>query len=143
MISTQLVTAVKEFEGLHLTAYRCPGGVWTLGYGRTLGVREGMSVSPAGAERWLLSDLEAARGSVLRLTRPLQLRASQLDALTDFVYNLGAGAFERSTLRRRILEGAPDALIQEEFRRWVFVGRRRLPGLVSRREWEARLWVDR
>ena len=78
--------------------------------------------------------------AVLRLC-PVPLSQGQYDALVSFSFNLGAGALQSSTLRRKIMredyEGAAD-----EFPRWVFAAGLRLAGLVRRREAERALFLS-
>ena len=61
----------------------------------------------------------------------------KFDALVDFAFNLGCDALEDSTLLKKIRACRPDAEIRAEFMRWVFSGKKKLPGLVTRRQWEA------
>ena len=56
-ISKAGLDLIKHFEGLRLQSYLCPAGVWTLGYGTTRGITEGMSTTEEGAEEMLLRDL--------------------------------------------------------------------------------------
>jgi len=127
----------KRFEGLRCQAYRCPAGLWTIGYGHTWGVREGMIISPTHAEELFEGDWAVARGQVVRLCP--RLRGNRLDAITDFVFNMGAGRLAASTLRRRINAGDWRGAV-EEIPRWVYGGGRKLPGLVLRRAAEVRLF---
>ena len=60
----------------------------------------------------------------------------RFDALSSFAFNLGAGALQRSTLRRKVNREEHDA-VPAEFRRWVWAGGRKLAGLVRRRRAEA------
>ena len=64
-------------------------------------------------------------------------KQEKFDALVDFAYNLGCAALERSTLLNKIRACRPDAEIRREFMRWVYSGKKKLPGLVTRRKWEA------
>lgn len=139
-VTDRLVEAVKGFEGLRLQAYKCPAGVWTIGYGHTRSVTAGMRINEVTASKWLREDLERAAEEVVGLLEGQRLKTHELDALTDFVFNLGAGAFRRSRLRRLVLEGASGVQVAEEFGRWVYAGKTRLPGLVKRRMWEAKRW---
>ena len=130
-----LIEAIKSFEGYCPVAERCPAGVWTVGWGHTGGMRRGQSVTAPEAERLLRADADSAARAVQRLWTPCT--QGQLDALTDFVFNLGPSALAGSTLLRKIRRGEPEAAIRREFARWVYAGSRRLPGLVKRRAWEA------
>lgn len=143
-ISHTLVDAVKAFEGLRLEAYRCPSGVWTIGYGHTSGVTQGMKVNEGWAEFALKHDLNEVLKQVERLGLPLNTQG-QIDAVVDFVFNLGITKFKQSTLRKRIAENAGDDAICAEFKKWVFCTQNgknvKLPGLVKRREWECKRWI--
>lgn len=136
--SQTLIEKIKEFEGYRAEAYRCPAGQWTVGYGHTRGVYEGRRVSRAEADRLLREDLAPLEHYVERLG--VVKTQGQTDALLDFCFNLGTPALEGSTLLKKIRQGAPTAEIQKEFRRWVHAGGEVLPGLVTRREWEAERW---
>lgn len=137
--SQTLIEKIKAFEGYRPLAYRCPAGQWTVGYGHTRGVYEGRRVTRAEADRLLREDLAPCENYVERLG--LSLTQGQADALIDFCFNLGTPALEGSTLLKKIRQGAPTAEIQTEFRRWVYAGGEVLPGLVTRREWEAERWA--
>lgn len=134
-----LIEKIKEFEGLKLESYKCPSGVWTIGYGHTRGVKKGQKITEAQAAELLVGDLLPVEQYVdaLKVCRT----QGQFDALVDFAFNLGTGALQRSTLLAKVRCGAPDKEIQAEFRRWVYAGGKVLDGLVKRREWEAHRWV--
>lgn len=144
--SKTLINAVKGFEGLRLKAYYDSAGVATIGYGNTRGVKIGQRITQAEAERMLEQDLwEAGR---FANTIPELNTQGRYDAVVDFIFNLGVGNFKRSTLYRLIRHHAPDRLIQKEFGKWVYAtdsktGKKvKLPGLVKRREWEAKRWAE-
>lgn len=138
-ITDEFVSKVAEFEGLRTKAYKCPGGVWTIGYGHTEGVRAGQRCTRLQAEAWLREDLAVAAREVEALG--LDLAQGQAEALVDFVFNLGIATLKRSTLLKKIRAGAGTAEIQAEFRRWVYAGGEVQKGLVKRREWEAQRWA--
>ena len=138
-ITDEFVKRVAEFEGLRTKAYKCPGGVWTIGYGHTEGVAGATRCDRLQAEAWLREDLAVAAGEVDALG--LELTQGQAEALVDFVFNLGIGALKRSTLLKFIREGYATEDIQAEFRRWVYAGGSVQNGLVKRREWEAASWA--
>ena len=112
---------IRVFEGLRTKAYKDAGGVWTIGYGHTQGVKEGDTCTPEQAEAWLAED---AAPLLALVAGRLPVEAA---ALVSFGYNCGAGAL------KRVLAG------QTDLRRWVKAGGKVLPGLVSRRELEAAL----
>lgn len=138
--SRTLIDAVKGFEGLRLRAYHDSAGVPTIGYGHTLGVKMGTVITEAQAGQYLTQDLWTAARPINALG--VCKTQGQFDALVDFVYNLGYGRLKTSTLLRKIQAGAKTAEIQAEFRRWVYAGKTKLPGLVKRREWEAQRWAQ-
>lgn len=125
---------IKEFEGLRLTSYKCPAGVWTIGYGHTNGVKPGMTITTQQADTLLRGDLLPFETYVRNLE--LDLTQGQFDALVDFCFNLGTAALQRSTLLKKIRIKADEQLIRDEFAKWVHAGGVRLKGLVKRREWE-------
>ena len=137
--SNSLIEAIKRFEGFRSTAYRCPAGVWTIGYGHTSGVKRGDKMTEGEAERQLRRDLAEYEAFVEKLG--VTERQHKFDALVDFAYNLGCDALAGSTLLKKIRACAPDAEVRAEFMRWVHATvagkKRKLDGLVKRRKWEA------
>lgn len=139
-ISAAGLKLIKEFEGLRLTAYVCPAGVLTIGYGSTGShVMPGKSITRAQADALLLKNLARFEAGVSELiTKPLT--QGQFDALVSFAFNLGCGALEESTLRRRLNGGEePNTVIAQELPKWVKAGGATLPGLVRRRAAEVEL----
>jgi lysozyme len=133
---------IKRFEGFRPTVYACPAGWPTIGYGHVVreSERERFSagIDERAAEELLRRDVETAEKAVLRLIH-VPLSDGQFSALVSFVFNLGAGALQRSTLRRKINRGEHET-VPAEFRRWVWAGGRKLKGLMRRREAEAVLF---
>lgn len=131
---------IKRFEGFRAYPYRCPAGYWTIGYGHLIHESTPLFVDELRAEKLLRADLAISEDAVTRLiTRPLA--PHQFDALVSFTYNLGAGALQRSRLRRAINRG-DHKNIPAEFARWVFVRGKKLEGLVLRRVAEARIYTN-
>lgn len=136
------IELIKEFEGFKETAYKCPAGVWTIGYGWTHGVKEGDTITEEKASELVQQEVAKIAGQ-LEATLGTDVFASLTDnqvcVLIDFVYNLGLGNFKDSTLCKMIKSGQ----IMEagnQFERWVKSGNKVLPGLVNRREAEKKLW---
>ena len=127
-------------EGLRLTAYRDAAGVLTIGYGHTQGVREGDRISEYWANELLAEDV--ARVAVTVKELKVARTEGQLDALVSLAFNIGIEALKRSTLLRVIRSGGSKADIKREFRRWVYCKGKVLPGLVKRREWEAKRFFE-
>ena len=134
------IALLKEFEGLRLKAYQCPGGVWTIGYGHTAGVKHGMVISERQAEEYLKADLIAFERYLNGLG--LALNQNQFDALVSFIYNVGTGNFSSSTLLRKVRANPQDNSIMDEFLRWVYSKGRVLPGLQHRRLAEMKLYFS-
>ena len=135
------VDLVKQFEGLSLTAYVCPAGVLTIGYGHTgSGVTRGMRITQAQAEALLAQDLQRFADIVNANVR-VRLNRNQIGALVSFTFNVGGGALRSSTLLRRLNAGEdPNRVAREEMPRWNKGGGKVLPGLVRRREAEVRFF---
>lgn len=125
---------IKFFEGFKGTAYRDAVGVWTIGYGFTRGVKPGDVMTREEADLRLEVELPPRAAAILKLC-PVELLDYEMDALVDFVYNLGVNALRSSALRQKLLRG-DHAAAALEFNRWVFAGGRKLPGLIIRREAE-------
>jgi len=134
---------IKRFEGFSPIVYICPAGWPTIGYGHVVRDQEREQyedgIDEEVGEALLRNDVEKSGRAVLRLIR-VALDDGQFDALVSFTFNLGSGALQRSTLRRRVNREEHEAA-PAEFRRWVWAGGRRLKGLMRRREAEAQLYV--
>ncbi len=113
--SEKAYSLIRQFEGLRLTAYKCPAGVWTVGYGHTSGVVPGMTIILEQAEEYLRQDIEAVENIVNAECR--NLRQCQFDALVSFVFNVGGGNFRKSTLLKEIKANPDDNSIMGEFLR--------------------------
>jgi lysozyme len=134
------LSKLKEWEGLRLNAYADVGGTVTIGYGHTgPDVRMGMVIDEAQADQWLRQDIAFAAQAVDRLVS-VPLSAYQRDALISFVYNVGANAFAKSTLLRKLNAG-DYAAVPAELARWNKAGGKVVEGLVNRRAAEAGLWA--
>jgi lysozyme len=137
---TQNKQAIKNAEGLRLTAYLDGGGVWTIGYGHTgADVRAGLTIPLSEAERLLTRDLRTAEGHINDAVE-VKLTQDQFDALVSFVYNVGGGAFRSSTLLKLLnagdYEGAANQLL-----RWDKDNGKRVQGLANRRQEERKLFL--
>jgi lysozyme len=131
---------IKEAEGLRLESYRCSGNVWTIGYGSTDGVTQGMKISNVEAENRLKRDVKRFEDAVNSLVN-VDLTQSQYDALVSFSFNVGVAAFKNSTMLKLINKGQLDK-VPNEFSKWIFAGKKKVNGLVARRAKEAALFVD-
>lgn len=138
--STKLIEHIKRSESLVLTAYADVGGVWTIGYGHTKGVKKGDKINEYTAEQMLREDLQTFEKFVNK--QKGITTQGQFDAVVDFCFNLGTGNFDKSTLKQYIASGRKTYEIQEQFLRWVNAGGKKLGGLVTRRIWEAARWNE-
>lgn len=146
-ISARGLKLIADFEGLRLKAYPDPGTgnePWTIGYGTTVypdgrKVKKGDVISPEQALDYLRHDSKKFSDAVNRAVR-VPLNQNQFDALVSFTYNLGEGAFNRSTLLTKInSHNYRDAA--DEFGKWIYAGGRILAGLVRRRNAERDLFL--
>lgn len=128
----------REFEGIRLQAYLDGGGVPTIGYGHTKGVKLGQECTMAQAVQWLREDVQEAVDAVNRLVK-VKINQAQFDALVDFVFNLGAGAFAKSTLLR-MLNAYDYVGATAQFARWDKDNGKVVAGLTRRRAAEAKLF---
>ena len=130
------IDLAMTFEGFYKSPYICPAGFWTIGYGH-LCKKDHPTITEEQAEIYLAEDLQDALLGTVRLC-PVLLKedVNWLGAIVDFVFNLGAGRLQASTLRRKInaelWEDVPN-----ELNRWVYGGGKKLKGLVLRRQAEA------
>lgn len=127
---------IKQFEGLKLKAYLCPAGVWTIGYGHTKGVKEGDIITQEQADKFLEDDLKYFEAEVNRLVK-VKLGENQRAAIVSFVYNVGVGNFQSSTMLKRINEGKNAA---DQFIKWVYAKGKVSQGLVNRRKKEREIY---
>lgn len=134
---------IASFEGFRATPYRAsPSEQYlTIGFGHYgSDVKPGMRWSRRKALRVLRLDAQDAADAVARLVK-VPLTQARLDCLVSFVFNVGAGAFESSSLLRQLNSGHPHR-VPAELRRWTKAGGVELEGLVRRREAEGRLWTE-
>lgn len=130
---------IKEFEGCRLTAYVCPAGVLTIGYGSTgPHVTQGKTITQQEADELLLKDLSRFEDAVNSYVK-VPLTQSMFDALVSFAFNCGNGALQESTLLR-LLNQRDYTGAAAQFDRWVKGPNGPLPGLVRRRDAEEALF---
>ena len=131
---------IKHFEGCELYAYKCPAGVWTIGYGHTKGVEPGMQITEQDAEDMLKEELIEYESYINDLVT-VGLNQNQFDAMVSWVYNLGAGNLKASTLLK-VLNAGDYAGVPEQMLRWNKAGGKVLEGLTRRRQAEADLFAN-
>lgn len=131
---------VAGFEGCRLTAYRCPAGVWTIGYGHTRGVKEGDQVTQERADELLIDDLREHQLAAAGLIK-VDVTEGQFVALLDFVFNVGTSNFRRSSVLRNLNVGATRQAA-EALLLWNRAGGKVLPGLRRRRAAERKRFLS-
>ena len=138
-ITQEVLDGLKAHEGLRLNAYLCPGDVWTIGYGHTRTAKPGMTISEEEAERLLRADVSHFEEGVEKLlTR--SATDNQFSAFVSLAYNIGLGAFKKSTTLRRFNHG--DIAGSAEALTWFNKSNGKiLNGLVKRREWERGIFL--
>lgn len=129
---------IKKWEGLRLEAYLCTAGVPTIGYGHTKGVKLGDVCTEDQANQWLLEDMLEASEAIDRLVK-VPLNNNQYGALTSFVFNLGWGNLQTSTLLKMLNEGKYMEA-SNQFLRWNKVKGVTSTGLSNRRAEEMTLF---
>ena len=137
-ISPEGLALIKKFEGCELEAYQCSAGVWTIGYGHTKGVEEGMTITKDQAEQMLLEELIEYEVAVEEAVDN-QLDQCMFDALVSWTYNLGPTNLNNSTMLKVLNAGKYDE-VPAQIKRWNKAGGKVLEGLVRRREAEALLF---
>lgn len=140
-IPDEAITLVKHFEGIRLIRYKDIIGFPTIGYGHLCKPNDGLAIiSQEQADDLLMQDLLIAASAVKRLTT-YPLSNNQFSALIDFVFNLGVGSYQASTLRMVINRGDFDD-VPTQLNRWVYGKGMKIPGLVARRKAEASLFIN-
>ena len=146
--SKNCINLIKMFEGYKAKAYLCPASVVTIGWGSTMytdgrKIKLGDTINEDQAEQLLLWELKNKSIAL----HGLNLNQNQFDSLLSFVYNLGIGAFAKSTLKKKILLNPNDVTIKDEFMKWnkarVSGELIELKGLTRRREAEAEMYFKK
>lgn len=136
-ISKNGIALIKKFEGCKLKAYKCPAGVWTIGYGHTKGVKPNQVITKEQAEAFLREDLEKYEAHVdyYNKTYKYNFNQNEFDALVSFAYNIGTLRGITNAGRRSKYQ------IAQKFRAYVIANGKKLQGLVNRRQAEYNLFV--
>lgn len=142
LISRNGIELIKRFEGCKLTAYKCPAGVLTIGYGHTGDdVTEGLTISQEDANDLLFDDVLCFENGVNNLVEGLDLSQGMFDALVCFAYNVGLTNLKKSTLLKLLKDGKV-LEASEEFIKWNKSNGKVLDGLTKRRAAEADLFLS-
>lgn len=130
------IDLIKKFEGCRLDAYKCPVGVWTIGYGHTAGVTCGMKISDEQAEAYLRADLEKYEKKVEKYESRYRWTQNEFDAMVSFAYNLGS-------IDKLTADGTrTKTVIAEKILLYNKAGGKVLAGLTKRRQEERELFLS-
>lgn len=141
-ISLLGLNGLMKDEGCVLKAYQDTGGVWTIGYGHTKGVKQGDVITKEKASQYLIEDMRSVEYWIG--IQGLTLNQNQFDALCDFVYNCGAGNFIKWGFLAMIKSNPNNPEIADKLREHVYDRKgNKLPGLVKRREKEIKLYFSK
>lgn len=145
MISKKGLDLIKKYEGYSETAYLDPILIPTIGYGTTkvkgTPVTMGMTCTKDEAECWLTEHVTEVAQRSLDKSVKVVLGQNQEDALLSFIYNVGTGNFEKSTLLKLLNEGKY-VEAANQFPRWNRAGGKELAGLTNRRLAEKELFLS-
>lgn len=126
---------IKPLEGIEYVPYRDVVGVLTVCYGTTgPDVIEGKVYTKAECDALLQRDLKSIERQILPMIKPALPEPTKA-ALYSFTYNVGAGAFSRSTLLKKLNAGEMTQACNE-LKRWVYAGGKKWKGLMTRRDIE-------
>jgi len=135
---------LKKYEGCVLKAYKCPAGVWTIGFGNTFyedgtKVKEGDVITQQRADELAKYIVEQFATSIRAMIKQ-PLNENQFSACVSLAYNIGTGGFKKSSVLRKLNVNPTDPTIADSFRLWNKGGGVVLKGLVRRREAEIALY---
>jgi len=137
-ISQEGISLIKKFEGCKLESYQCAAGVWTIGYGSTQGVSNGMVITHERAESLLMEDIEVYEEEVNKAVQ-VDIDQCMFDALVSWTFNLGGANLNSSTMLK-VLNSKDFDNVPEQIKRWNKAGGKVNEGLIRRREAEALLF---
>ena len=136
-----LIKLIKDSEGCKLISYKCPAGIWTLGYGQTCEIKQGMTWTQQQADDDLIKTALAVLDRAIKYSPILAtVNIEKLAAIGDFIYNLGVGNYSKSTLKKQVDAGNWLAA-SSEIKKWNKAAGKELKGLTVRRQKEAELLV--
>lgn len=144
-INQSALDLIKEFEGLRLETYRDSVGVLTIGYGTTaaagvgINPQPGMTITQAQAEQYLRAGVEKFAAQIRPMIK-VPVTPNEFGACVSLAYNIGPGAFTRSSVLRFLNAGSKDIAAQK-FALWNKAGGKVLAGLTRRRAAEAALFL--
>lgn len=144
-ISSEGLALIKKHEGFREKMYFDQAGKPTIGYGTLIDTTAEQvymtePITKAEAEDLLVRDVSVAENAVERFVRG-ELEQHEYDALVSFVYNVGSGNFQNSTMLTHLNSGSNRETVANEFLKWKYAGGKISSGLLSRREKERSLFL--
>lgn len=138
--SSRGVELIKKWEGVRLKSYQDSVGVWTIGYGHTKTAKPHQEITLKQAHELLEQDIRQHEVYVNRYVK-VDITQNQYDSLSSFVFNLGGGALQKSTLLKKLNQGDYKGA-GSEFLKWTKAGGKELKGLVNRRKEESGMFLE-
>lgn len=137
---------IQSFEGLELKAYKDSVGIWTIGVGNIVyedgtKVKQGDTITKERARSLFESTACQFAFKVNKVIKK-PLTQNQFNALVSLAYNIGLGAFEKSTILKLVNNNPNDANIAKEFLKWKFAGGKEIKGLLNRRIKESSVYFS-
>ena len=130
------IDLIKKYEGCVLQAYKCPAGVYTIGYGHTKGVYAGQKITREQAEAFLKEDLKTFEAHVNSYNKTYNFNQNQFDSLVSFAYNIG-NIDQLTQNGTRSKYQIADMMLE-----YIKAGGQVLPGLINRRREERALFIQ-
>lgn len=138
---------IANEEGCRAKAYQCSADVWTIGLGHTSGVKQDDKATNEQVAQYFVKDVATAEKVVKKsITQPPS--QAEYDMMVSFVFNLGAGNFQTSTLLRKFNQGDNQGACQQ-YPRWVYVNGKdcrteesNCPGIPKRRDKEMNICLN-
>ena len=130
---------LKDFEGCRLVAYQCPAGEWTIGYGFTVGVMPGDTMTQEQCDARLKNEIKQYESAVFAATEG-DCTQSEFDALVSFAWNVGTAGMQKSSVIKAHNRGDKQAAARA-FLMWNRAGGKIISGLSRRRAAEAALYL--
>jgi GH24 family phage-related lysozyme (muramidase) len=146
VINKEGIELIESFEGFSSEPYKDVAGIWTIGVGSIYGLNgkrvkaDHRHISKQEALQLMKRDLKRTEVRISQLVN-VPVTQNQFAALCSFVYNVGSGAFQRSTARMKLNRSDYEGCANE-FLRWKYAGKRSIPGLLRRRKAERELFLS-
>lgn len=135
------IEMIKSFEGCRLHSYKDSVGVWTIGWGHTLGVVPGEAITQGKADAFLMADVQPLITRIENMVK-VPINNNEFCALLDFCFNLGAGSLFHSHLLTYLNLGLPKSTVAAQFALWDHAGGIVESGLTRRRRAEHDLFLS-